>query len=411
MKSVKIIIVSLVWLVLIVIIYLMISSKGIDKDTDVSKTLNSMSEYLEELTYVDVISITTENKIVVKNLEEFYKILKEKIDEAEGLSILRMKNESTSIFALTDNGSTFTLTGNGFADLFEMYQAQSVGFNTAEIYLKAKELNILTYDEYQEHVTEMREFREYSFLKYENYVDAKKKGFLNKNEIDKFYYPLKYPESAQINEFTEYMKHFYPDFIFVKENEDDYKRYCKTSDGEYYRLQLELWKELPEFSFRKNMIPSLSYYYMRLIGLTNLNELNEYLKLISSKNLSDVEKARAIKIEAAYDGEFELPLTDKQMRYSLMEIRVRTADEHPITAILKPTIIFDDIEQYRGIINPFVPAIVDSIRIYLSDKKAEELKVYDKSVMQKDLTYIINKEIGITMVGTVYFTGINIIEF
>lgn len=412
MKSKIIIIIVLICLVTIAIVYFIIGNEGIEIKKDVSMDSSSMSEYFEKLKYVDVISITTDNKIVVKNLEEFYKILKEKINKVEGLSILRMKNGSTSTFAITSNGSTFSLTGNGFTDLFEMYQAQNVGFDTAEKYLKAKELNILTHDEYQKYLIEMNEFRKYSFLKFEDYVDAKKMGFLNTNKFSKFYYPLKYPESAQINEFTEYMKHYYPNFSFNQDNSDDYKRYYKTKNGEFYRLQLEHWEKLPEFLSRDNMIPSLSYYYMRLLSLDNVNELTEYLKLLSSKNLSNSEKMQAIKIEAMYDGEFILPLTGKQMRYNLTEIRCRTADEQPTTIIIRPFLITDDIEQYKGVIKPYVPTIVDSIQMYFADKKAEELKITEnESIIQKELTDIVNEVIGKTMVELVYFKGISILEF
>ena len=110
--------------------------------------------------------------------------------------------------------------------------------------------------------------------------------------------------------------------------------------------------------------------------------------MISSKSLSNSEKAQAIIIEAKYDGEFELPLTNKQSRFDLIEIRVKTADSSPTTAIIKPVIITDDIEQFRGIIEPNVPAIIDLIRIYFSGKEAEELRDFDKSIIPLPLIFV-----------------------
>ena len=106
----------------------------------------------------------------------------------------------------------------------------------------------------------------------------------------------------------------------------------------------------------------------------------------------------------------ELP--DILQWYDLKEIRVRTADEHPITVVLHPKLGYE--MENTGVQTDLIARneiIVDRIRSFFANKKASELTADKEKQIKNELKQAINRLVKDSSVQEIIFLDFNIIEF
>ncbi len=106
----------------------------------------------------------------------------------------------------------------------------------------------------------------------------------------------------------------------------------------------------------------------------------------------------------------ELP--DILQWYDLKEIRVRTADEQPITVIIHPKLGYE--MENTAIQTDLIARneiIVDRIRSFFANKKASELTADKEKQIKNELKQAINKLVEKQSVQEIIFLEYNTIEF